>query len=43
MSCQAEMCPYWTGQGCACDVLAIEPEDREQAQQAVRDWLGEEG
>lgn len=37
------MCPYWTGSGCACDVLEIDPEERQRSQQAVRDWLQEEG
>lgn len=36
------MCPYWTGQGCACEVMDIEPADRERAQKALRDWLAEE-
>lgn len=37
------MCPYWTGNGCACDVLEIDDDERTRAQQAVREWLGEEG
>jgi hypothetical protein len=24
MSCDAELCPYWTGDGCACAVFGIE-------------------
>lgn len=24
--CDAELCQYWTGHGCACDVLDIEPD-----------------
>lgn len=23
MNCEAELCPYWTGQGCACQVLDL--------------------
>jgi hypothetical protein len=23
-SCEAELCPFWTGDGCACSVLGIE-------------------
>jgi hypothetical protein len=22
--CEQEMCPYWTGEGCACDVMGID-------------------
>lgn len=28
-SCEAELCPYWTGQGCACTVLGIERTEAE--------------
>ena len=27
--CDAEMCPFWTGHGCACDVLDIDEEERD--------------
>jgi hypothetical protein len=43
MRCEQEMCPFWGGDGCVCAVLDIDPDEREQAQQAVLDWLGEEG
>lgn len=23
-NCGQEMCPYWTGQGCACEVMSID-------------------
>lgn len=26
MSCRAELCIYWTGQGCVCQLLDLEPE-----------------
>lgn len=25
-TCEAEFCANWTGMGCACDVMGIEPE-----------------
>ena len=24
-ACGAELCRYWTGQGCACDVMGLDP------------------
>lgn len=27
MGCLAETCAYWTGDGCACQLLDIEPRD----------------
>lgn len=26
MSCRAELCTNWTGHGCACEVLDLDPE-----------------
>lgn len=23
--CEAELCSYWTGQGCVCEVMGIDP------------------
>lgn len=43
MKCPQEMCPYWGGDGCVCDVLDIDQEERDRATRAVSDWLGEEG
>lgn len=34
--CDQEMCPFWTGSGCACDVLEIDEHERARA----RDLLG---
>lgn len=28
MSCDAELCEYWTGQGCICEVMGIERAER---------------
>ena len=28
MRCNAEMCPFWTGMGCACDVMGLEEDER---------------
>jgi hypothetical protein len=30
MKCDQELCPFWTGDGCACEVMGIErdPYDR---------------
>lgn len=25
MTCHAELCHHWTGQGCACEFLGLEP------------------
>lgn len=29
MTCTAELCEYWTGHGCICEVVGIEQEDHE--------------
>lgn len=26
MACEAELCRNWTGQGCICEVLGLEPD-----------------
>jgi hypothetical protein len=28
-SCYAETCKYWTGDGCICEVMDIDDDDRE--------------
>lgn len=28
--CNQELCQYWTGQGCYCEVAGIDPEDRDK-------------
>ena len=28
MRCEQEFCGNWTGQGCACEVLGVEPDMR---------------
>ena len=25
--CDAELCQYWTGQGCICEAMGIEPDE----------------
>lgn len=42
-SCEAELCPYWTGQGCACDFLDISEEERQEYRREVLNWLEAEG
>lgn len=34
MSCNAEMCPNWTGHGCICDVMDIDDDDR-----CAHEWI----
>lgn len=29
MTCEMEMCSHWTGDGCACSVLDLEPDTLE--------------
>lgn len=31
-ACEAELCPYWTGQGCACEVFGIDEGERRAAE-----------
>jgi hypothetical protein len=28
--CEAEMCQYWTGQGCICEVLGLESDEHQE-------------
>jgi hypothetical protein len=32
MRCDEELCPFWTGGGCACAVLCIDVAERQAAQ-----------
>ncbi len=38
-ACEAELCPFWTGQGCACDVMGFDLDERPRP---VRDFDPEE-
>lgn len=34
MSCEAEDCPFWTGDGCACQLLDLDDSDRRRQREA---------
>jgi hypothetical protein len=38
MSCDAELCPNWTGQGCICGVLGLGRPEHEEEDQCCEDW-----
>lgn len=33
--CDQELCPFWTGEGCACAVFGIDEEEREQQRDRI--------
>ena len=36
MSCEQELCPFWSGTGgCDCEVFQIEPDERRREQRAL--------
>lgn len=35
MRCDQEMCPFWDGHGCPCEVLDISEEERERQKRAL--------
>lgn len=38
MKCEQELCPFWSGSGCICDVVDIGDTDRRLARDASEGW-----
>jgi hypothetical protein len=38
MKCEQEMCPFWSGSGCVCDVVGIGSSDVRLAANASEGW-----
>lgn len=35
--CDQETCPFWTGDGCACAVLGIDEDERDEQRKSIEE------